>query len=116
MLMKKNYAIAAINIFILLLASTLVQAGDVKAGAARIAITPVTKMWLNGYSGRETPATGVIYDLWAKALLLQENKNSRVVFVTTDLLGLSYEVVEAVYKRIGEKYSITRSQLILNAS
>jgi neutral ceramidase len=91
-------------------------AGEIRAGAARVAITPLKPMWLNGYAGRETPATGSIHDLWAKALVLEENKNSRVIFVTTDLLGLSHQVVEAVYKQLAEKYGITRSQLIMNAS
>ena len=101
---------------VLLFVCGYAYAGEIKAGAARIAITPVQPMWLNGYAGRETPATGTIHDLWAKALVLQENSNSRVIFVTTDLLGLSHEIVEAVYTQASAKYGITRSQLIMNAS
>jgi len=93
-----------------------VRAGEIKAGAAKISITPATPMWLNGYAGRETPATGSIHEIWAKALVIAENKNSKVIFVSTDLLGLSHEVVEEVYKRLHQKYGITRSQLIMNAS
>jgi neutral ceramidase len=55
-------------------------------------------------------------EIWAKALVIEENKNSRVIFVTTDLLGLSHEIVEEVYKRLHQKYGIERAQLILNAS
>ena len=92
------------------------HAGEIKAGAARISISPTKPMWLNGYSGREMPSTESIHEIWAKALVIVENKNSRIIFVTTDLLGLSHEVVEAVYKNLAEKYGINRSQLILNAS
>ena len=93
-----------------------VKATEIKAGAAKISITPATPMWLNGYAGRETPATGSIHEIWAKALVIEENKNNKVIFVTTDLLGLSHEVVEEIYKRLHEKYGIERSQLIMNAS
>ncbi|MFT3934441.1 MAG: neutral/alkaline non-lysosomal ceramidase N-terminal domain-containing protein [Chitinophagaceae bacterium] len=92
------------------------NAADIKAGAARISITPLQPMWLSGYAGRETPATEKIHDIWAKALVLEENKNSRVIFITTDLLGLSHEIVETVYSKLAAKYGITRSQLIMNAS
>jgi neutral ceramidase len=92
------------------------KATEIKAGTAKISITPASPMWLNGYAGRETPATGSIHEIWAKALVIEENKNSKVIFVTTDLLGLSHEVVEEVYKRLHQKYGIERSQLILNAS
>ena len=102
--------------FCILLHSSLVCAGEIKAGAARISITPTKPMWLNGYAGREAPATASIHEIWAKSLVIEENKNSRIIFVTTDLLGLSHEVVEAVYKQLAEKYGISRSQLIMNAS
>ena len=102
--------------FCILLHSSLVHAGEIKAGAAQISITPTKPMWLNGYAGREAPASGSIHEIWAKALVIEENKNSRIIFVTTDLLGLSHEVVEAVYQQLAAKFGITRSQLIMNAS
>lgn len=102
--------------FCILLHSSLVHAGEIKAGAARISITPTKPMWLNGYAGREAPASGSVHEIWAKALVIEENKNSRIIFVTTDLLGLSHEVVEAVFQQLAAKFGITRSQLIMNAS
>lgn len=89
---------------------------QLKAGAAKVSITPLTPMWLNGYAGRETPATGSLHTIWAKALVIEENKNNRIIFVTTDLLGLSHEIVEDVFKAVAAKYNIQRSQLIMNAS
>jgi hypothetical protein len=111
--MKKIVALLILN---LLFICTQLMAGNITAGVARISITPQKPMWLNGYAGRENPETGVLHEIWAKALVLQENKNSRVIFITTDLLGLSHEVVEAVYKAVSGKYGITRAQLIMNAS
>lgn len=89
---------------------------QLKAGAAKESITPETPMWLNGYAGRNTPATASIHPIWAKALVIEENKNSRAVFVTTDLLGLTHEIVEDVFKYTAAKYNLQRSQLIMNAS
>ncbi|MDB5278807.1 MAG: Alkaline ceramidase domain protein [Ferruginibacter sp.] len=111
--MKRFLTIFCLPLFI---ASSLAHAGEIKAGAARISITPTTPMWLNGYAGREAPATESIHEIWAKALVIEENKNSSVIFVTTDLLGLSHEVVEAVYRALSAKYGINRSQLSMNAS
>lgn len=87
-----------------------------KAGVSRVDITPALPMWMTGYAGRDTPATGIIHPIWAKALALEEDPNSRIIIVTTDLLGLSHEVSENVFNRIREKYGIRRSQLLLNSS
>src|SRR6185312_15271014 len=94
------------------------QANDFKAGVGRKVITPKDPMWLNGYASpeRSKPATGVAHDLWAKALVIEESPTSRVIMVTTDILGLSHEISEVVAARLIEKYGIQRSQLWLNSS
>jgi neutral ceramidase len=85
------------------------------AGVGRVKITPELPMWLSGYAGREKPATEVLQDLWAKALVLEDGKN-RVVIVTTDLLGLSHQVSADVARLVDSLYGIRREQLILNSS
>lgn len=99
----------------LLISSTLFGA-EFKVGIGRKVITPQTPMWLSGYASRIKPATEVLHDLWAKAIVFEENPESRVIIVTTDLLGLSHGVSEAVAQRIIKKYGIARSQLLLNSS
>ena len=54
------------------------------AGTGRIKITPTLPIWLSGYAGREKPATEVLQDLWAKALVLEDGRKNRVVIVTTE--------------------------------
>src|SRR5690606_11382474 len=71
-----------------------------QVGIARKVITPRDTAFLSGYSGRETPAKGILHDLWAKALVLQEDEGSRIVIVTTDLLGLSHEISEELAKYV----------------
>ncbi|MFT3701503.1 MAG: neutral/alkaline non-lysosomal ceramidase N-terminal domain-containing protein [Agriterribacter sp.] len=99
-------------------AISMVYAGDMKVGIGRKIITPHDPIWLNGYASpeRSKPATGVAHDLWAKALVLEESPQNRVVIVTTDILGLSHEISVAVAERLAAKYGIQRSQLLLNSS
>lgn len=94
------------------------------AGTGRIKITPELPMWLSGYAGREKPATEVLQDLWAKVLVLEEIPPahartvpiSRIVIVTTDLLGLSHQVAVDVARLADSLYGIKRDQLLLNSS
>lgn len=91
-------------------------APGLRAGIARIVITPTLPMWLTGYAGRDLPATAIIHDLWAKALALEESPGHRVVIVTTDLLGLSHEILEDVARQVDSLYGLKREQLLLNSS
>jgi len=86
------------------------------AGTGRVKITPQLPMWLSGYAGREKPATEVLQDLWAKALVLEDGRTNRVVIVTTDLLGLSHQVSADLAHQVDSLYGIRRDQLLLNSS
>jgi hypothetical protein len=48
---------------VFLLNSNIASATEIKAGAAKILITPITPMWLTGYAGREKPATDSLRNL-----------------------------------------------------
>lgn len=93
-----------------------VHAGGIRAGMGRVVITPSLPMWMTGYADRDKPANGIVHDLWAKALALQDSGGGLVVIVTTDLLGLSHEISEEVFHQVNVKYGIKRSQLLLNSS
>jgi hypothetical protein len=58
----------------------------------------------------------VLHDIWAKALVIEDDKKNRIVIVTTDILGLSRDISEEVAKRVIEAHGIDRSQLLLNSS
>jgi hypothetical protein len=81
--MKKIYLIA------LLLAVFSQMNAGFKVGVARKAITPETPIWLSGYAARTKPSTEVLHDLWAKALVIEDEKNNRIIIVTMDIIGLS---------------------------
>src|SRR5208282_6433856 len=70
---------------LLLLAPTLPAAEEVRAGAARIDITPPTGHALWGYAARkDTPSDGVLDPLQARALVLGVGKK-RIALVSLDL-------------------------------
>ena len=100
----------------LLLVALTSWGSDFRVGIGRKTITPEFPIWLNGYAARQTASEGKSYDLWAKALVIEENPHSKVVIVTVDVLGLSREITSQVSDRVFKKYGITRSQLLFNSS
>jgi hypothetical protein len=90
-------------------------AADFQAGIGRIEITPKTDIWMSGYASRIKPSEGVMHELWAKALALSDGK-TRVVIVTTDLIGLPRVMTDVVSARVQKKYGLERSRLMFNSS
>lgn len=86
------------------------------AGIARIQITPETPVWLSGYAARTRPADEVLHDLWAKAVVISDNKKNCIVIVTLDIIGLSHGLSEEIISRVIEKHGLTRSQVLINSS
>ncbi len=70
---------------------------------------------MTGYANRDKPSEGVLHDLWAKALVLS-NQKEKMIIVTTDLLGLSHQISEEVAEKIQVKLGIERRQLMFNSS
>lgn len=93
-----------------------VWAADYRAGVARMKITPERPLYLTGYAARTHASEGVLVDLWAKALAVEDAKGGRVVIVTTDLIGLPRGISDLVSARIEKEYGLERSRLLLNSS
>ena len=100
----------------LLLALQALAGPSIRAGAARIDITPEGPVWMSGYAARNKPSEGVLMPLWAKALALEDSRGNRAVIVTTDLIGLPMELTDLVAARAMEKYKLDRASLVFNAS
>ncbi len=94
----------------------LIGAADFRAGVARIDITPKAPIWMTGYGDRTHPSTGVAQPLWAKALAIEDSRGSRVVIVTTDLIGLPRSITDLVAARAQKEYGLERSGLLFNSS
>lgn len=104
------------KIVVLLLAAVLLPAAGFRAGVGRVKITPEQPIWLSGYASRNHPSEGVLHDLWAKALAIEDGQGQRVVIVTTDLIGLPRSLSDTVAARVAKEYGLDRSRLVLNCS
>jgi hypothetical protein len=100
---------------LLSLLNAALLAADYEAGVARIKITPDGPIWMSGYANRTKPSEGVLQELWAKALAIDDGKG-RVVIVTTDLIGLPRVLSDMVAARVQKQHGLDRSRLLLNSS
>src|SRR5690606_14419349 len=87
-----------------------------KAGTARVDITPTESIWLAGYGARDRPSSGVLQNIFAKALALQDQDGLTFVLVTADILGFTGEMSETIAERVQTLHGLARERLILNAS
>jgi putative membrane-bound dehydrogenase-like protein len=87
-----------------------------KAGVATKVITPEKPMWMAGYASRNKPSEGKTHDLHAKAVCLEDAAGSRLVLVTTDLIGLPRPLAVEVAAEAEKKFGIKRAELMLTAS
>lgn len=86
-----------------------------KAGAARICITPEQPICLAGYAARTGLSEGVYHDIYLRALAL-EGDGGTFVLLTADLVGFDPHTCELVKQRIQERSGIPPHAVLLNAS
>ncbi len=87
-----------------------------RAGVARVDITPSGPIWMSGYASRTHASTGVAQRLWAKALAIADSQNNSIVIITTDLVGLPRSITDLVAARIQKAHGLDRSRLLFNSS
>ncbi len=87
-----------------------------KAGVARVKITPEHNMWMAGYASREHASEGILHDLWAKALVIEDMSGYKIVLVTTDLLGFPKDISDRIRNRLKIKYGLSKAQIALSSS
>ncbi len=86
-----------------------------KAGVARVNITPEHPIWMAGYAARTKPSEGKYHDLFAKALVLEDG-DTRVAIITSDLIGFDPAQCDEVKSAIESATGLLPSQVILSAS
>lgn len=96
--------------------ATAADAPAYKAGVASKVITPNGAMWMAGYASRNKPAEGKHHELYAKALCVEDATGTRLVLVTTDLIGIPRALGEAVAAEVEKKHGLKRDRLILSSS
>ena len=84
-----------------------------KAGLAKVCITPQSPVWMSGYAARTKPSEGVLQDLYARALALEDRSGERAVLITADLIGLSASTVSQLTGPIARRHGLARDQVLL---
>jgi hypothetical protein len=87
-----------------------------RAGAAKRCITPAEPMWMSGYAARNRPAEGTLNDLWAKALVLEDEAGRRLVLITLDLVGIHAGLTRRVKERIATRHGTEGERIALCSS
>lgn len=103
-------------ILALLLFTPTCPAGEWRAGAARVDITPTEPVPLAGYGGKTRLPSRVEHPIWLKAIALRHGEGKPHVLVTADLVGLSQRMVKEIAARTKKLHGLERGQLVLNCS
>lgn len=110
--------LAAVVLITLLFTTSPVQSKQKKdilrAGTAKIDITPEKPVKMAGYAGRKDLSDGVHDPLSARVVIF-ENNNKRLMLVSTDLLGFYNETAEPLRKAVLNEFKIKPSELFLTA-
>jgi len=92
--------------FLLLPGELLAQPEPVLVGVAKIDITPDYPIRLAGYGFRRTESEGVIQKIWAKALVIGNNRP--VMLLAVDACGLSDDFVGELADELKKKLGLVR--------
>ncbi len=87
-----------------------------RAGLARACITPEEPLWLAGYAGRNRPSEGVLDDLYAQALAIEDASGAQALLLCVDLCALRTPTVNEVCRRIADRTGLERKQVLVNLS
>jgi len=87
-----------------------------KAGVSRAVMTPEGTMWLAGYASRDQAATGVLHDLWIKALALEDQHGYQALLITADVVGIPKSFTDRIRSQLKAAFNLSASQIIINSS
>src|SRR5258708_17853076 len=86
-----------------------------RAGFAKVNITPSLGLELCGYGMYlERRATAIHDDLFARALLLEDDGGERALLLTLDLIGLSQETSETIARQAGEAVGLAPERVLVS--
>ena len=90
------------------------KSGVLRAGIARIDITPDVPVMLYGYASRKTPSEGIHDHLYARAVVF-ENNGRKLVMVSSDIGSYTDTLYSVIKKSILEKFGLRDSEFFLAA-
>lgn len=89
--------------------------GNLKAGAAKIDITPPLGCNMAGYAARDRGSEAIADALYAKALVFDDG-DTQAVIITTDLIGVEATFVDHVRQIIEEGTGIPAGNVMISCS
>lgn len=95
---------------------TVCQAAEWQVGVAQEQITPSEMVWLSGYGGRNKPAEGKVHDLWAKAVVFEDEQKQQFILITCDLGSMYQELRDAVANQAAKEFGIDPDVVLINIS
>ena len=87
-----------------------------RVGTGRAKITPTEPMWMAGYASRNAPSKDVELDLWAKALLMEDGQQNRLLLVTLDLIGIDRGLSGELCAILQQRFGLERGQIAISTS
>lgn len=87
----------------------------IKAGTARIIITPTEPVRMSGYAARTEPFKGVHDDIFASAVVF-DNGQIKACIITADVIGFSHEYVDETKSMIEMETGISVSNILITAA
>ncbi len=94
--------------------SLAADSAGLKAGAARIDITPDKPITMSGYDARKGLSTGVHDPLSARVLAFEAG-GKRLVLISTDLIGFYSGTTESMRQALLSEFNLEPSELFLTA-
>jgi neutral ceramidase len=118
---RQNVAVTTVAFICVFFAASLLQAqqaesskSELRAGVAKVDITPKKPVKMAGYGGRKGLSQDVHDPLSARVVIFENNGN-KLVLVSTDLIGFYGGTAEHLRKVILEKFELEPSELFLTA-
>jgi len=87
-----------------------------RVGLAAAKITPEGPIRMAGYISRDKPSEGVLADLYAEAMAVEDAGGHRAVLLTSDVIGYNRPVAEMIFARIAKRTGLKRPQILLSCS
>jgi hypothetical protein len=87
-----------------------------KAAVASVRITPEKPILMQGYGSRVHPSTGVVHDLYVKALAIDDGSGRVAVLVSSDILGFPAAVANHIAQEAEKQFGLRRDRLLLNST
>lgn len=103
-------------LFVLVISLPPAAGAGWKAGVATAKITPEKLLWMSGYAARTKPAEGTLSDLWAKALVLEDDAGRRCLMISLDVVGIERPTSVRLRKELSEKHGIDYDRIAIFTS